>query len=116
MAALVMVGGLAHAAAPSADIGLYAYDASSHFVSTEPVVTGSQVGLEVTAQRSRPMTSEPVVAVRFGVAAKAAQGVDQDFAVGAGFRSFSQAKRVLGPAGEGNQWHHLVEQTPANVA
>lgn len=48
-------------------------------------------------------------------AAKSAQAVDQGFAVGAGFRSFSQAKRVLGPAGEGKQWHHLVEQTPGNV-
>ncbi len=49
------------------------------------------------------------------LAAKAVRGVDQGFAVGAGFRSFSQAKRVLGPAGEGKQWHHLVEQTPGNV-
>ncbi len=48
-------------------------------------------------------------------AAKGASGFDQGFAVGAGFRSFSQAKRVLGPAGEGKHWHHLVEQTPGNV-
>lgn len=27
------------------------------------------------------------------------------------FRSFSSLKRVLGPAGEGRQWHHVVEQS-----
>lgn len=29
--------------------------------------------------------------------------------------SFSGLKRALGPAREGNQWHHVVEQTPGNV-
>jgi hypothetical protein len=36
----------------------------------------------------------------------------------AGFRSwgsFSGLKSALGPAGEGKQWHHIVEQTPGNV-
>jgi hypothetical protein len=35
-----------------------------------------------------------------------------------GFRSwgsFSGFKNALGPAGEGKQWHHIVEQTPGNV-
>jgi len=35
-----------------------------------------------------------------------------------GFRSwgsFSGLKNALGPAGEGRQWHHIVEQTPGNV-
>ncbi|WP_407739721.1 hypothetical protein [Hyalangium sp.] len=29
--------------------------------------------------------------------------------------SFSGLKNALGPAGEGKQWHHIVEQTPSNV-
>jgi hypothetical protein len=29
--------------------------------------------------------------------------------------SFSGLKNALGPAGEGKQWHHIVEQTPGNV-
>ena len=29
---------------------------------------------------------------------------------GAGFRSFGAFKRVIGAAGEGRQWHHIVEQ------
>ena len=33
-----------------------------------------------------------------------------------GFRSFGAFKRAMGPAGEGVQWHHIVEQTPGNVA
>ncbi len=28
-----------------------------------------------------------------------------------GFGSFSKLKRALGPAGEGRQWHHIVEQS-----
>ena len=28
-----------------------------------------------------------------------------------GFKSFSSLKRALGPAGEGKQWHHIVEQS-----
>jgi len=28
-----------------------------------------------------------------------------------GFSSFSKLKRALGPAGEGKQWHHIVEQS-----
>lgn len=35
---------------------------------------------------------------------------------GQGFRSFSAFKRALGPAGPGQQWHHVVEKTPGNVA
>jgi hypothetical protein len=30
--------------------------------------------------------------------------------------SFSGLKNALGSAGEGKQWHHIVEQTPGNVA
>ncbi|MGX2951562.1 RHS repeat domain-containing protein, partial [Ursidibacter sp. B-7004-1] len=33
-----------------------------------------------------------------------------------GFDSFSQFKRVVGSAGKGQAWHHIVEQTPANIA
>ena len=33
-----------------------------------------------------------------------------------GFRSFSAFKRAFGAAGEGAEWHHIVEQTGSNVA
>jgi hypothetical protein len=29
--------------------------------------------------------------------------------------SFSGFKKAMGPAGPGQEWHHLVEQTPGNV-
>lgn len=32
-----------------------------------------------------------------------------------GFSSHSDLVRYLGPAGEGRAWHHVVEQTPANI-
>ncbi|MCY1036087.1 hypothetical protein OV207_31930 [Corallococcus sp. BB11-1] len=31
------------------------------------------------------------------------------------WRSFSGFKSAMGPAGQGKQWHHIVEQTPGNV-
>jgi hypothetical protein len=34
---------------------------------------------------------------------------------GKGFESFSAFKKVYGSAGEGNAWHHIVEQTPGNI-
>lgn len=33
-----------------------------------------------------------------------------------GFESFSALKYALGPAGAGKHWHHIVEQTPGNLA
>lgn len=33
-----------------------------------------------------------------------------------GFDSFSQFKRVVGNAGKNQAWHHIVEQTPKNIA
>ncbi len=36
-------------------------------------------------------------------------------AEGVGYRSFSAFKRAEGVAGEGQAWHHIVEQTPSNV-
>jgi len=32
-----------------------------------------------------------------------------------GFKSFSAFKRTMGSAGEGQAWHHIVEQNPANI-
>jgi hypothetical protein len=31
------------------------------------------------------------------------------------WKSFSGFKNAMGPAGEGKQWHHIVEQTPGNA-
>lgn len=32
-----------------------------------------------------------------------------------GYSAFSAFKRAQGPAGAGQAWHHIVEQTPGNV-
>ncbi|TAE55607.1 MAG: hypothetical protein EAZ76_15495 [Nostocales cyanobacterium] len=34
---------------------------------------------------------------------------------GQGFKSFSEFKRTMGVAGEGQDWHHIVGQTTANL-
>lgn len=35
---------------------------------------------------------------------------------GRGFKSFDAFKRAMGPAGKGQAWHHIVEQTSGNVS
>ncbi len=60
---------------------------------------------------SLPATAIAVVAQ--GLEGGAASGVSP-----VGFRSwgsFSGLKSALGSAGEGKQWHHIIEQTPGNV-
>jgi hypothetical protein len=61
---------------------------------------------------SLPATAVAMAAQDMGGAGSAA-GIPP-----AGFRSwgsFNGLKNALGPAGEGKQWHHIVEQTPGNV-
>lgn len=50
--------------------------------------------------------------------AMVASGMSAGRAVGSGFRSwgsYSGFRNAMGPAGEGKQWHHIVERTPGNV-
>jgi hypothetical protein len=62
-----------------------------------------------------------VISLPATAVAMAAQSMGGGAAAGvnpAGFRSwgsFSGLKKALGSAGEGNQWHHIVEQTSGNV-
>ncbi len=52
----------------------------------------------------------PVVAVPPAVTAPPAPPASR------GFDSFPALKKFLGPAGPGHAWHHVVEQTPGNIA
>ncbi|MBN1203383.1 MAG: hypothetical protein JXB05_00475 [Myxococcaceae bacterium] len=63
-----------------------------------------------------------VISLPATAVAMAAQGVGGEGASAGGhpadFRSWSSfkgLKRALGSAGEGKQWHHIIEQTPGNV-
>jgi hypothetical protein len=47
-----------------------------------------------------------------GATFEVAEGATQ----GASFSSYGAYQRALGPAGPGQQWHHIVEQNPANLA
>ena len=91
----------------------YLYDAAPGLTTPDLSAHTAALLARVTPQTA-PRSSTSSISLMH--AAKGARGVDQGFAVGAGFRSFSQFKRVLGPAGQSKQWHHLVEQTPGNVA
>ncbi|RKG65638.1 hypothetical protein D7V80_22715 [Corallococcus sp. CA054B] len=57
---------------------------------------------------SLPATAVAVVA-RNGASSNSNPGGPRSW------RSFSGLKRTLGPAEDGKQWHHIVEQTPGNV-
>jgi RHS repeat-associated protein len=57
------------------------------------------------------------LALRAGNAEPLEEEMEQVSAeIGAGYRSFNAFKAAQGPAEEGMQWHHIVEQTPGNIA
>ena len=60
---------------------------------------------------------DTVVGIRSSSSGAAERPVRQDNAAGGiqRFGSFKQLKTGLGSAGEDNVWHHIVEQTEANV-
>lgn len=92
--------------------GLYVYDSGGRAAFPTSAAANARDYAFVVYDDSRQRTRSGTRVSGARLAAQVARGVDQGFAVGAGFRSFSQARRILGPAGEGQQWHHLVEQTP----
>jgi hypothetical protein len=90
------------------------------------VLGASQVGLELAGvgqvSAVAVVDGSLVITLAPTAVAMAAQGIGAGGAaagVGAvGFRSwgsFSGLKTALGSAGQGKQWHHIVEQTPGNV-
>ena len=105
------IGGVAGLAnIPTAAMNFIAGDA---FQATGNVATGKGTwndGLTILAAvplvKVQAKLTEGLVKVEQAVL-KAVSSVDP----AKGFESFSQAKKALGPAGEGNQWHHIVEQS-----
>ncbi len=83
-------------------------------------------GPEEAAEVLGPIYAELIVAVGGTKGASAvmssakhgrrAATVAQQAAGGQGFQSFSAFKRAMGPAGNGQAWHHIVEQGGTNVA
>ncbi len=95
--------------------------AMMQYRAAEFVVTGGLVsgGVQVASKPAVGLLKRAVSTIRslfsrrHKGAGRVAGLVDE---VGQGFRSFSAFKRAHGPAGEGMQWHHIVEQTPGNVS
>ena len=85
----------------------------------------AQVGIRLAAVAevgTVAVSAETVtIALAPGAVAMAARGTGGGTPAKArptGYRawgSFSGFKKALGPAGPGQQWHHIVEQTPGNV-
>lgn len=49
-------------------------------------------------------------------AGKVAGTVEKSIGKGIGFKSLNAYKRLIGKAGSGKAWHHIVEQTPSNIS
>jgi len=111
-AILALVLGLTLLAAPPASVAVAAH--------AENRASGSAAGL-TTLIGIEPRLSEDAVwenaALDYDIASDDAVAARGTAAVaGQGFRSHSALTRALGPAGPGQHWHHVVEQTPGNVA
>nr|WP_244239314.1 hypothetical protein [Corallococcus carmarthensis] len=81
------------------------------------VQAGSQLGVRLAAiggVETVAVSAESVtIALAPGAVAMAARG---GRAGGSrAWASFSGFKKAMGPAGAGQEWHHIVEQTPGNV-
>jgi RHS repeat-associated protein len=81
---------------------------------SDPTLSPTQRAMQAGADVLRVIQIATVVGVVFGSVSSALSSAAQT--TGQGFRSFSAFKQALGPAGPGQQWHHIVEQTPGNVA
>ncbi|MHA7633925.1 hypothetical protein [Corallococcus sp. M7] len=89
---------------------------------TVPVLSLSAEGALVLERVSVPVGRTAAVLSSGPGAAIIVQRVDDSDAGGSspsgprGYSSFKSFKRAMGPAGNGKEWHHVVEQTDGNVA
>ena len=89
---------------------------------TLPVLSLSAEGALVLERVSLPVGRTAAVLSGGPGAAIILQRVDDSGSGGSspsgpkGYSSFKSFKRAMGPAGNGKEWHHIVEQTDGNVA
>jgi hypothetical protein len=105
----------------------YSFDAENVMQAPEPLVNGGWLADEVRAGRApagefitQTMLTVVGPEMLLGKAAAGIMGmwrVTRATEIGTqGYRSFRAFKRAMGPAGPGKAWHHIVEQTPSNLA
>ncbi|HEX5399143.1 MAG TPA: RHS repeat-associated core domain-containing protein, partial [Verrucomicrobiae bacterium] len=103
-------------------------DPKMYYAGTGTVTPITENGKDVTAKLILQVATLPLTAVTMGPereggellagAIKGANVLKAGETSGNGiraFKSFDALKRALGPAGDGNVWHHIVEQRAANV-
>lgn len=103
---------------------LYHKNTTNLFASVVNWVAGKQVLVEKKPYNPvEDQAMEQVVGIDSGMVAgstagKVAGKIIGSFAKssGKGFSSFGAFKKAYGPAGEGQAWHHIVEQNPGNLA
>ncbi|MBN9682541.1 hypothetical protein JYJ93_08895 [Corallococcus sp. NCSPR001] len=89
---------------------------------TVPVLSLSAEGALVLERISVPVGRTAAVLSSGPGAVIILQRVDDSSSEGSpssgpkGYSSFKSFKRAMGPAGNGKEWHHIVEQTDGNVA
>jgi hypothetical protein len=83
-----------------------------------PVTEDAVVGCSVAAESAGGTFDVVGDASRYSLTAPRLAGFEAATGtvnLGRGFNSFTALKRFLGSPGAGNQWHHIVEQTPGNL-
>ncbi|HYH95327.1 hypothetical protein [Hyalangium sp.] len=81
-----------------------------------PYVAAAEAVAVVVSAEGATLALAPT-AVAMAAREASAGGASGSFPTGyRAWGSFSGFKNALGPAGEGKEWHHIVEQTPGNVA
>lgn len=77
-------------------------------------VATAEQALEATAAEAENTASEATKVVSESSKTLSQLAEKASTATGQGYKSFSELKKVVGSPGEGNQWHHIVEQSQIN--
>ena len=80
-------------------------DLHTYYVSEQQVLAHNTCG-KVTAKKAKTSKTSSVISKGSSSGYKKVTSP-----LGIGFNTFDEAKKILGSAGEGNAWHHIVEQS-----
>jgi RHS repeat-associated protein len=85
---------------------------SGQLTTGQRVTAGVMVGVPGVLKVAGKFAKAGEAAVAADDAAKTVWGAST---ASQGFKTFDELKKVIGSAGEGNQWHHIVEQNQFNI-
>jgi hypothetical protein len=93
-----------------------AFEAEATRLAVQQEIIGKALAVFIGIRMASELRGEPPAVRRTPrVLDEAVLGEVRGTGAARSFRSFSEFKRAMGPAGPGKQWHHIVEQTPGNI-